>query len=537
MRTAATDLLVVGTGLAGLACALAWPGRALVLTKTAAPASGSSWWAKGGIAAAIGAGDTPEQHALDTLAVACGLALPGVVDLVTAAAPALVRRLDAAGVPFDRTEEGALALGREAAHRCHRVAHAEGDATGRAVVTTLLHLLRRQPRLELRSSAMVLDLVQDRAGRVRGALVYDDDEGLLLVETPRVVLACGGIGALWPRTTNPPEATGDGLALAARAGAVLADLEFVQFHPTALDVPTCDGSGLPLLTEALRGAGARLVDGEGRPLGAGLELAPRDRVARTVHARSQAGLATGIDLRPAIAARGEAAFPSALAACRSAGLEPLGAPVPIVPAAHFHMGGVFTDDRGRTSLKGLWACGEVATTGLHGANRLASNALLEALVMGERVARDAGLVEAGQGTCALPAPGVGDPLLAAKAWTAVRGVASAALGIVRDGDALRRAELGLARTAMELERASIAKVADLPAGRLGLVRSWSEARNLTLVARLLAQTARHREESRGAHHRRDFPDLDPAWQRRQTLTLDDLGPSGRADEVRTHDAA
>jgi L-aspartate oxidase len=526
VETCHADLVVVGAGIAGLACALHAPGRVLLLTKTEIPESGSSYLAKGGIAAALSPGDTPEAHAADTLAVGCGVADPEVVRLLTSAAPAAVAALDALGVPFARGRDGGLSLGREAAHAFPRIAHAGGDATGRHVCDALLAALRRRPNVTLLEGCFAYDLLTCQDGAVRGLLAYDDAHGWLALHAPRVVLAAGGIGALYAETTNPPEATGDGLAMAARAGAVLADLEFVQFHPTALAVAE-RGRPLPLLSEALRGAGALLVDERGRRFSAAAdprgELAPRDVVARAVHRRRAAGLATLLDLRPALAAS-PAGFPAAVAACRRAGHDPLAAPVPVIPAAHYHMGGVLADARGRTSLRGLWACGEAAATGAHGANRLASNSLLEAYVMGVRVAADAAAraapATASAGSAASP-PDLPDPAAALALRERLQSAASRHLGVERDRAGL---EAALAETAA-VQR----DLARLPASRLGAgagwlaaVRAHGELRNLRLIARLVAATALVREESRGAHHRRDFPEPSAAWAHRQLVTLPEL---------------
>jgi L-aspartate oxidase len=525
VETCRADLVVVGTGIAGLACALHAAGRVLLLTKTDLPEGGSSYLAKGGIAAALSPGDSPETHAADTLAVACGVADPEVVRLLTAAAPAAVEALEALGVPFARDGDRRLALGREAAHAFPRIAHAGGDATGRHVCDALIAALRRRPNVTLLEGCFAYDLLACPDGSVRGLLAYDDAHGWLALHAPRVVLATGGIGALYAETTNPPEATGDGLAMAARAGAVLADLEFVQFHPTALAVRE-RGRPLPLLSEALRGAGASLVDERGRRFmdAADLraELAPRDVVARAVHRRRVAGRATLLDLRPALAAS-PAGFPSAVAACRRAGHDPFSRPVPVIPAAHYHMGGVAADARGRTSLAGLWVCGEAAGTGAHGANRLASNSLLEAYVMGARVAADAAAhAPAALGApAASPPPDLPDPAAVLALRERLQATASRHLGVERDREGL---ECALAETAA-VQR----DLARLPASRLGCgagwlaaVRAHGELRNLRLTARLVAATALGREESRGAHHRRDFPDTSPAWARRRLVTLAEL---------------
>lgn len=522
LESCPADLVVVGTGIAGLACALAAPGRVLVLTKTELAESGSSYLARGGVAAALGAGDSPERHAADTLAVACDLGDPAVVQALTAAAPAAVEAMAACGVPFARTPDGGFALGREAAHGAARIVHAGGDATGRHICDALLGALRRRPDVTLLEGCFAFDLLMAR-GSVRGLLVYDDERGWLALRTPRVVLATGGIGALYTETTNPPEATGDGLAMAARAGAVLADLEFVQFHPTALAAPGT-GRALPLLSEALRGAGALLVDEHGRRFAD--ELGPRDIVACAVFRERAQGRQPLLDLRPALLARGRDAFPTAVAACERAGFDPQAAPVPVLPAAHYYMGGVVADAAGRTSLPGLWACGEVAATGVHGANRLASNSLLEAFVSGGRVAADAARYAppACGAAPAIAVPDLPDPAALPGLRARLQAAAGRWLGVERDLAGLTAA---LAETA-SLQRA----LSRLPASRLGTgagwlatVRAHGELRNLRLVARLVAATALAREESRGAHFRRDFPFTRPEWQRRQMLTLGELAPA------------
>ena len=346
-----TSVAVVGSGVAGLACALALaPTPVLLLTKTAAPQGGSSVYAQGGIAAAVGGGDSPESHAADTVAAGAGTVDHHRAMLLAREGAQAVRSLIEAGVPFDRARDGTIALSREAAHSVARIVHAGGDATGRNLIRALLAMVVATPSVRVVTECFVVDLPR-HDGRVSGLLAYQAHDGWARVHANHVVLATGGIGSLWRETTNPVEGTGDGLALAARVGARLADLEFVQFHPTALlPAEHGDGSRLPLLTEALRGAGALLLDQSGRrfmldehPLA---ELAPRDIVARAIARRAAAGERVLLDLRPALAAKGEASFPQALTLCRRAGYEPLAEPVPVAPAAHYHMGGVVTDEFG-----------------------------------------------------------------------------------------------------------------------------------------------------------------------------------------------
>jgi L-aspartate oxidase len=525
LETGTVDTIVIGTGIAGLACALRAPGRVAILTKTAIPESGSSFLAKGGIAAALGPGDTPAAHAEDTLAAGAGLCEAGIVTGLALEAPAAVASLAALGVPFARDAGGGWALGREAAHAAARIVHAGGDATGHHLCRALLAAVRVRPELSLLDRHFAYDLVLFR-NAVAGVLAYAEDRGWLLLRAPRVVLATGGIGALFAATTNPPEATGDGLAMAARAGARLADLEFVQFHPTALDTGGA-GKALPLLSEALRGAGATLVDESGRrfliDIDPRAELATRDVVARAVFRHRAVGHDVHLDLRPALVGASAAAFPTAVAACRNAGIDPFLAPVPVRPAAHYHMGGVSTDAVGATSISGLWACGEAAATGAHGANRLASNSLLEAFVFGTRVAAalSGHQPPSGSGQPPTAIPRLPDPGCVRSLRRRLATAADRWLGLERDRAGL---EAMLAETGEIQTR--LGRLPDAPcaagAGWLDTVRGFGELRNLRLVARLVAATALAREESRGAHCRTDFPHLDPRWARRQTITLAEI---------------
>lgn len=536
-----TSVVVVGSGVAGLACALALaPIPVLLLTKTAGAQGGSSVYAQGGIAAAVGAQDSAESHAADTVAAGAGLVDGDRALLLAREGADAVRALIDAGVPFDRSADGQVALGREAAHSAQRIVHSGGDATGRNLIASLLEMAAATPSLRIVSEAFVVDLAR-RDGRVAGLLAFTAQDGWVQVHANHVVLATGGIGSLWRETTNPVEATGDGLALAARAGARLADLEFVQFHPTAL-LPKGHGDGarLPLLTEALRGAGARLLDAEGHrfmedehPLA---ELAPRDVVARAIASRVSAGEPVRLDLRPALAAKGEASFPQALTLCRRGGYEPLQEPVPVAPAAHYHMGGVITDENGRTGIDGLWACGEVAMTGVHGANRLASNSLLEGLVFGHRVA--CGIIAAGPTTVPTAEPRRTPPAARALPIAEIeavrerlRALLATHVGIVRSGDGLQRAADGLEELQWRLDKLA----ADAPVvGGLDYetLRRTGEVRNMLTVARLVTQGALQRTESRGAHYRTDFPEPRAEWQRRLPLTLADLPASTIETPVR-----
>jgi L-aspartate oxidase len=526
-----TRVAIVGSGVAGLACALALaPTPVLLLTKTAAPEGGSSVYAQGGIAAAVGNGDSAESHAADTVAAGCGTVDHHRALLLAREGADAVRSLIEAGVPFDLAREGTIALSREAAHSVARIVHAGGDATGRNLIRALLEMVMATPSVRVVTECFVVDLLR-HDGRVSGLLAYRSNDGWVHVHANHVVLATGGIGTLWRETTNPVEGTGDGVALAARVGARLADLEFVQFHPTALlPAEYGDGSRLPLLTEALRGAGALLLDESGRrfmteehPLA---ELAPRDIVARAIARRAAAGERVLLDLRPALAAKGEAAFPTALTVCRRAGYEPLAAPVPVAPAAHYHMGGVVTGESGRTTVDGLWACGEVAMTGVHGANRLASNSLLEGLVFGQRVADD--IRKASPTTTPASEPGRAMPL--ARALPAaeaeqirreLRALMATHVGIVRSEEGLRAAAAGLAALQSRFEDLQAKALRDESA-EFQTLRRAGELGNMLSVARLVTLAALRRTESRGAHFRSDYPEPQAEWQRRQELTLVDL---------------
>ncbi|MFH9268135.1 L-aspartate oxidase [Streptomyces sp. NPDC017546] len=521
------DVVVVGSGVAGLTTALrcAAAGLDTVVVTKARLDDGSTRWAQGGIAAALGEGDTPEQHLDDTLVAGAGLCDEEAVRTLVTEGPDAVRRLIDTGAHFDTTDSGDIALTREGGHHRRRIAHAGGDATGAEISRALVGAVR-EAALHTIENALVLDLLTDAEGRTAGVSLHvmgeGQHDGVGAVRAPSVVLATGGMGQVFSATTNPPVSTGDGVALALRAGAEVSDLEFVQFHPTVLFLGADSEGQQPLVSEAVRGEGAHLVDGDGVRFMLGrhelAELAPRDIVAKAITRRMHEHGAEHmyLDARHFGAAMWEQRFPTILAACRSHGIDPVTEPVPVAPAAHYASGGVRTDLRGRTTVPGLYACGEVACTGVHGANRLASNSLLEGLVFAERIAADIAEARPPRNEPA-DAPGAaGDtataPLLAPEARTAIQRTMTRGAGVLRSADSL-------AAAAEELEALHRDAAADGPAGPKAVVPgvdAW-EATNLLLVSRVLVAAAREREETRGCHWREDRPDRDDAHGRRHLV--------------------
>jgi L-aspartate oxidase len=492
-----TRFLVVGSGVAGLHTAwrASQHGEVLLLTKRSLFDSATAY-AQGGIAAALGAGDSPTLHRQDTLAAGAALCDAAAVQVLVDEGPARVRELQTAGAEFDLDPRGELMLGREAAHSTNRIVHAHGDQTGAEVARTLIARVRASPRVTVLEKARVLELLVVR-GTCVGVRASVAGRAVEIV-ADATVLATGGCGQVFRYTTNPEVATGDGFAIAHRADVTLADMEFVQFHPTALDTPE---NPLALISEAVRGEGATLLNAAGERFMVKLhplaELAPRDVVARAIFKARKRGTVS-LDARKL--GRGfTKRFPGIFALCQARGIDPRKDLIPVTPAAHYMMGGVRTDLNGRSSMRRLYAVGEVARTGVHGANRLASNSLLEGLVFAERVARDLATVAV---LARLPA---------VKSWTVPpfsdRGAAQVAADRVREVmwkyAGIARTATGLRKAARELEEIE----ARLPDGA-------TEELNLVQTARLIAGAALLRKESRGGHYRSDFPTTRSGWRGR-----------------------
>jgi L-aspartate oxidase len=470
-------VLIVGAGLAGLFLALKLsPRKAVVLSPAPLGQSAASAWAQGGLAAAMSANDAPALHAADTIAAGAGLVDPAVAKLLAEEGPARVADLIALGVPFDRTPDGALAQSLEAAHSRPRVARVSGDRAGQAIMNALIAAAHAASNIRIIEGAAARSLLQDESRRVRGVLARTPG-GLAEIRAAHTVLASGGVGGLYRVTTNPPSALGQGLAMAARAGAAIGDPEFVQFHPTAIDVGR---DPAPLATESLRGDGAKLIDRDGNAFVE--ELAPRDVVARAIHRQVKEGRGAFLDVRGVAHGNFPEAFLTVFAACMAAGIDPRAQPIPVAPAAHYHMGGVVSDLAGKSSLEGLSVIGECASTGAHGANRLASNSLLEAVVFAARAADDLRAARA-------PAPAA---LVPVRAPNELPSANLKALRALMDGElGVERSEPGLSRAAKE-----IAALAD----------EFGDANEL-IAAGLIAEGARRRKASVGAHCRADFPDV------------------------------
>ncbi|MDD2867093.1 L-aspartate oxidase [Neomegalonema sp.] len=506
-------VLIIGAGLAGLFAALKLAPRPVtVLSPDPLGQGASSAWAQGGVAAAVGAGDSPEDHADDTLKAGAGIVDEATARSVAREAAARIEDLARLGAPFDRDEEGHYMLSREAAHGRARVVRVAGDRAGRAIMDALIEDVRATPSISVVEGVIAVDFAVAE-GRVIGVFARaagDRYATPLFFRADATILAAGGLGGLYAVTTNPSRVRGQAMGMAARAGAVIADPEFVQFHPTAIDLGK---DPAPLATEALRGEGALLVDEGGRrfmpEVHPDAELAPRDVVARAIFAQIQAGHRPALDARAALGTEFGEKFPTVMGYLQEAGIDPSIQTIPVAPAAHYHMGGVRVDAHGRSSLGSLWVCGEASSTGLHGANRLASNGLLEAVVFAARVAEDVEKQVSESLPAALP------ELLPRADFSAegelrnlwavheLRQTMSDDVGVVRDAEGLKRA---------------LRKIARLEREAAGASRSYL---NMTTAATMVAAAALRRTESRGGHFRSDFPETDPAWAHRTEITLDE----------------
>ncbi|RZT20899.1 L-aspartate oxidase [Kribbella sp. VKM Ac-2569] len=514
--TDTVDVVVIGSGVAGLSAALKARelGSVLVVTKDVV-ASGSTQWAQGGVAAALDPEDSPEEHLQDTLVAGAGLSDPEAVRVLVTEGPDAVRDLIDLGARFDTMADGEISLGREGGHHRNRIAHAGGDATGAEIERALVAAVKRAKDIRLIEHALVLDLLTASDGSIAGVTLHVMGEGQLdgvgEIRTRAVILASGGLGQLYAATTNPSVSTGDGMALALRAGAKVRDLEFVQFHPTVLWLGKSAKGQQPLVSEAVRGEGAFLVDHTGKRFMQGqhelADLAPRDIVAKAIMRQM---IATGkdhvyLDARHFGDEKWRVRFPTILASCRSHGIDPVRELIPVAPACHYSSGGVWTDLNGQTSVPGLYACGEVACTGVHGANRLASNSLLEGLVFARRIAAHLanGLPERREPVVDRRTPGLVDADVVPELQRAM----TVGAGVIRSATGLSEAG------------AAIGKLIEQPYDEPG-TPGW-EATNLVTVASALIAAATAREESRGAHWREDHPDRDDLhWFGSLDLTLD-----------------
>ena len=517
---ASADVIVVGSGVAGLTTALhaRRAGKTVLLVTKAQVNEGSTRWAQGGIAAALSDDDSPEQHLGDTLVAGVGLCDVAAVRILVTNGPAALRDLIALGAHFDTEPSGEIALGREGGHHRDRIAHAGGDATGAEISRALVAAVARDPGIELVENALALELLRDVTGAAQGVTLHvmgtGQRGGVGAALAPQVILATGGFGQVYGQTTNPYVATGDGVALALRAGAEVADLEFVQFHPTVMWLGPLAQGQQPLVSEAVRGEGAVLIDSDGVRFMSGqhplADLAPRDVVAKAIMRRMrETGAAhVWLDGRALGADTWVRRFPTILESCRARGIDPVAGLIPVAPAQHYVSGGVRTDTWGRTSIPGLFACGEVACTGVHGAHRLASNSLLEGLVFAGRIGE----------VLAVEAPDRRDPVETSAHVGLLPHQARRSLQRSMDEHAgVLRSEQSLTEARRELRDLSTAD------GARPCTEDW-ETTNIHALATVLVHQATLREETRGSHWREDFPERDDErWRVRLVSWLSESG--------------
>lgn len=511
------DVVVIGSGVAGLTTALqirAHNLSVILITKSYVD-EGSTKWAQGGIAAALGPGDSPEQHERDTLVAGAGLCDLPAVKVLVSEGPEAVRKLIARGAVFDKSETGEIALTREGGHLRNRILHAGGDATGAEVSRALLAAVSRDQGIEVIEHALVLDALKSESGRVCGVTLHvigeGSRDGVGQIMARAVVLATGGLGQVYSQTTNPSVSTGDGVALALRAGADVADVEFIQFHPTVLYMGENSRGQQPLISEAVRGEGAFLVNDRGErfmksvhPLA---DLAPRDIVAKEISRQMSKSGAKHVWLDAKSIVDFKDRFPTIYSSCSQIGIDPSKDLIPVAPASHYASGGIRTDLNGHSSVPGLYAVGETACTGAHGANRLASNSLLEGLVFGARIAED---IAKNLPTWEQP---VGNDPIEILISPSVRGEMQRAMS---RGASVVRTKDSLSKTLETLNRLKDATTI------YANVDAW-ETTNLYLLATAITRSALERTESRGSHTRDDFPETSEAWRKRIHQAIDEIG--------------
>ena len=515
--TASADVIVVGSGIAGLTTALQCRtyGLSVLLVTKARVDEGSTKWAQGGIAAALGDGDSPEAHEKDTLVAGAGLCDVAAVRVLVTEGPEAVRKLIERGAIFDTEASGEISLTREGGHLRNRILHAGGDATGAEVSRALLAAVQGDPEIEVVEHALVLDALKNDIGEVCGVTLHvigaGSRDGVGRGLARAVVLATGGLGQVFAQTTNPSVSTGDGVALALRAGAKVADVEFIQFHPTVLWLGDNQEGQQPLISEAVRGEGAYLVDDEGNRFMKDLhplaELAPRDVVAISImRVMAKTGAHhVWLDVRHLEGFKER--FPTIYASCLAHGIDPLHELIPVAPASHYASGGVRVDLNGHTSVNGLYACGETACSGVHGANRLASNSLLEGLVFSARIAADiaARLPEKSEPVENASQSILLDPSVRHEIQVSM----SRGAGVLRSADSLLKTSADLTRIE---DKKSIEPC----------VEAW-ETTNLFQLAQAILKAALIRQETRGSHWREDFPEKSDLWKKRIVQQLDQAG--------------